>query len=65
MWLIWLSRDACVHAIWHLAYPWPAGGWHVNETEGQADPQQWRQERYDSMERQHGTTPWNDTMGST
>src|SRR5712691_10898700 len=45
-----------VHAIWHLAYPWPAGGWHVNETEGQADLQQWRQDV---------TTAWDDTMGTT
>src|SRR6266581_7257827 len=26
-----------VHAIWHLGYPWPAGGWPVNETKGRAD----------------------------
>src|SRR5262249_9929073 len=26
-----------VHAIWHLAYPWPAGGGRVNETKRRAD----------------------------
>src|SRR6266487_3993292 len=39
-----------VHAIWHLGYPWPAGGWHVNETKGRADLHQWRQDV---------ATPWD------
>jgi hypothetical protein len=44
MWFIWLSREPDVHAIWHLAYPWPAGGWHVNETKRRADLPQWRRQ---------------------
>src|SRR5882724_4696414 len=33
-----------VHAISHLGYPWPAGRWRVNETEGRADLHEWRQD---------------------
>src|SRR5215813_7069582 len=50
MWFIWLSATPDVHAIWHLAYPWPAGGWHVNETMRRADLPQ--------RERQHVTLRW-------
>ena len=32
------------HAIWHRAYPWPAGGWHVNETKRRADLPQWQRQ---------------------
>ena len=65
MWFIWLSREPDVHAIWHLAYPWPAGGWHVNETKRRADLPQWRRQDITmTWIRCHGydgtvTMPWD------
>src|SRR5262249_19889729 len=43
------SRTGCIWgsfgfratpANWHLGYPWPVGGWRVNETKGRTDLRQ-------------------------